>query len=208
MAFGVSGWAHSTYISLMNDDMTMRLIYLLILLVCIGGSFWASMRQDLGKSLQQAAIWVLIFVGMLGAIGLYNDIAGKHLPQQAVTQSGEVTVPRYRDGHYHLTLEINGTPVDFLVDTGASQVVLTQADARRIGFDPDTLRYSGQASTANGIVQTAAITLDRVQLGDIIDTNLPAVVNDGAMEGSLLGMTYLEGFDRIEIKDDALVLTR
>lgn len=192
----------------MFDDTAMRIVFLLILLFGIGGSYWASLRHNLSKSLQQAAIWVLIFIGMLGGIGLYNDISGKHSPRQSVATSGEIVVPRFRDGHYHLTLDINGTPIDFLVDTGASQVVLTQDDARKLGFDPANLRYTGQASTANGIVQTAPIVLDRVQLGDIVDTNLPAVVNDGAMDGSLLGMAYLEGFDRIEIKDNALVLTR
>lgn len=192
----------------MNDDILMSAVYLLILLICIGGSFWASMRQDLTKSVQQAVIWVLIFVGMLGGIGLYNDIAGDHLPRQSVAaDSGEITVPRYRDGHYHLTLNINGVDVDFLVDTGASQMVLTQEDARRIGFDPDTLRYNGQASTANGIVQTATVTLDNVRLEDMTDRNVPAVVNGSPMDGSLLGMSYLGQFS-IAIDDNVMVLTR
>ncbi|SEW06926.1 aspartyl protease family protein [Cognatiyoonia koreensis] len=192
----------------MNDDMLMRVVYLLILLVCIGGSFWASMRQDLSKSMQQAAIWVLIFLGMLGGIGLYNDITNRHSPRQAVAEGGEIIAPRFRDGHYHLTLDVNGVPIDFLVDTGASQVVLTQDDARRVGLEPESLNYSGQASTANGIVRTAPVTLQSVALEGIIDRNLPAVVNDGQMDGSLLGMSYLESFRSIEIRDNALVLTR
>lgn len=193
----------------MNEDMLMRVVFLVILLLCIGGSFWTAMRNDLSKTMQQAAIWVLIFMGMVGGIGLYNDIAGKHLPRQSVAGSGaEIIAPRYRDGHYHLTLAVNGVDVAFLVDTGASQVVLTKDDARRIGLNPDTLRYSGQAYTANGVVQTAPVVLDSVQLGDIVDRGLPAVVNGGDMDGSLLGMTYLEAFSSIEIKDNALVLKR
>lgn len=193
----------------MTDDTMMRVVYLVILLLCLGGSFWASMRADLGKSLQQGVIWALIFVGMLGGVGLYNDISSKHLPRQSVAEgTGEIIAPRYRDGHYHLTLQINGADVDFLVDTGASAMVLSEDDARKVGFDPASLRYSEQAATANGIVQTAPVILDRVQLGDIVDRGFPASVNGGAMDGSLLGMAYLERFSSIEIKDNALVLRR
>lgn len=209
MGSGVSASADRPYIRIMADDLTMRIVYLIILLLCLGGSFWASMRQDLAKSAQQALIWVMIFVGMLGAVGLYNDLASNNLPRQSVSESGdEIVVPRYRDGHYHLTLNINGADVDFLVDTGATDVVLTQADARKVGLNLNALDYSQQASTANGIVQIAPVRLDRVTLGDIVDTDFPASVNGGQMDGSLLGMAYLERFRSIEIKDNALVLKR
>ena len=98
--------------------------------------------------------------------------------------------------------------MDFIVDTGATQVVLSQRDAKRIGLDPDGLRYSGMARTANGTVRTAPVTLDRVGLEGMIDRNVSAVVNEGAMDGSLLGMSYLRRFGRIEIAGNQLVLER
>jgi len=85
---------------------------------------------------------------------------------------------------------------------------LTQADARKVGLNLTELRYSGLASTANGTVQIAPVVLDRVALGGIVDTSFPASVNGGDMDGSLLGMAYLERFSSIEIKDNALVLKR
>ena len=119
-----------------------------------------------------------------------------------------IVLPRARDGHYYLTLDINNVPVEFVVDTGASQVVLTQDDAKRIGLNPSSLSYLGTASTANGTVRTAAVRLDTVSLGAITDTSVRAVVNDGQMFGSLLGMTYLSNFDSITIKDGQLILSR
>ena len=62
--------------------------------------------------------------------------------------------------------------------------------------------------TANGMVQTASIRLDRVVLGDIEDRQVPAVVNGAPMQESLLGMSYLNRFDRIAIEDGQMVLSR
>jgi aspartyl protease family protein len=127
---------------------------------------------------------------------------------QAVVAGNVVEVPRGRDGHFHLDLQINGVTVPFLVDTGATQVVLTRRDAARVGLEPSDLTFIGTARTANGEVRIAPVVLDRVALGPIEDRNLRASVNGGQMEQSLLGMAYLDRFDRIEIADNRLILTR
>lgn len=192
----------------MNTDQIMQLVYLGLLGTAIAGSFLVANRHNMGKSLQQAAIWVLIFLGVIGAYGLWEDISRNVTSRQATINDNQISVPRGSDGHYYLTLDINDTPVRFVVDTGATQVVLSQRDATRIGFDPDNLGFFGSAVTANGVVPTAPVTLDRVALGPISDMNVPAVVNGGQMESSLLGMTYLGRFDRIEISGNELVLSR
>lgn len=186
----------------------MQLTYLVLLGAAIGGSAIIAGRSNMGKMAQQAAIWALIFVGVIGAYGLWEDISNDVKPRQSIIDDSTIAAPRGNDGHYHLTLEINGAAVDFVVDTGASQVVLSQQDAARIGLDPATLNYSGNANTANGVVRTAPVILDQVVLGGITDRNIPAVVNGGAMDDSLLGMTYLGLYDRIEISDGRLVLNR
>ncbi len=192
----------------MSTDQIMQLTYLVLLAAAIGGSAIVAGRSNMGKMAQQAAIWALIFVGVIGAYGLWEDISADVNPRQSLVAAGTVTVPRGFDGHYHLTLDINDTPVAFVVDTGASQMVLSQRDAARIGFDPSELQYSGMAGTANGLVRTAPVILDRVALEGITDRDIPAIVNGGAMENSLLGMTYLGLYDRIEIRNDELVLMR
>jgi aspartyl protease family protein len=103
---------------------------------------------------------------------------------------------------------VNGEPVRFVVDTGATQIVLSKSDARRVGLDVDDLVYLGRAYTANGEVRTAPVKLDTVSIGPIKDSNVRAVVNDGAMEGSLLGMEYLQRFSSVEIGGGKLILTR
>lgn len=192
----------------MSTDQIMQLTYLVLLGAAIGGSAIVAGRSNMGKMAQQAAIWALIFVGVIGAYGLWEDISNTVNPRQAIIDDSTVAAPRGNDGHYHLTLEVNGTAVDFVVDTGASQVVLSEQDAARIGIDVASLDYSGIANTANGAVRTAPVMLDQVALGAIIDRDIPAVVNGGAMDASLLGMSYLGLYDRIEISDGQLVLSR
>ena len=191
----------------MDDHDFARLIYLGLLLVAVGGWVLVEYRGRLGFALRTALAWGLIFVGVMAGYGLWNDLRQTEAPRQMMAEGGEVLLPRAADGHYNLTLTIDGTDLRFMVDTGATGVVLSQHDARALGIDPDRLAYLGEANTANGIVRTARVTLTDVRLGDITDPRLPAYVNDGAMDGSLLGMEYLGRF-RIEIDGDRMVLRR
>lgn len=192
----------------MSSDQTADAIYLSLLGGALLLSYLLASRINIGKMLQQMGIWVLIFMGAIAVIGMWPEIQRTITPRQSVVNGTTIVLPRARDGHYYLTLDINNVPVEFVVDTGASQVVLTQDDAKRIGLNPSSLSYLGTASTANGTVRTAAVRLNTVSLGAITDTSVRAVVNDGQMFGSLLGMTYLSNFDSITIKDGQLILSR
>lgn len=193
----------------MPDINYSSLIYLVLLGSAIAFWFFVENRQSLGRVLRQMAAWVLIFIAVIAAYGLWGDIRQTVLPRQAVfAEQGRIALPRQADGHYYVTLDVNSVPVNFVVDTGASGVVLTQRDAARAGLKTDDLAYFSQAMTANGSVQTAPVVLDSVTLGPFKDTRIPAYVNGGEMDRSLLGMTYLQRFSRIEIANGQLVLER
>ena len=191
----------------MNNLDLDSLIYLTILGAAVIGWFVAENREGLGKVARMALAWGLIFVAFIAAYGLWEDVESDLVPRSAIIEDGQaIEIPRSFDGHFHLTLNVNGVPVDFLVDTGATDVVLTMEDARRVGIDPDNLAFLGRARTANGEVRTAFATLDSIGVGQITYRNLNASVNAGEMDGSLLGMTYLGLFDRIEIQGDRMTL--
>lgn len=193
----------------METDNVAQLIYLVLLGCMVAGWFFVQNRQNLGKTAQQAAVWGLIFIGVIAAVGLWSDIRDNVSPQQSYIEGqATVEVPRSSDGHYYLVLEIDGTPVEFVVDTGASDVVLTKADAENIGIDVENLFFGDIANTANGEVRTARVKLKNVRLGDITDLTIRASVNEGEMEKSLLGMSYLQRYHRIEISAGKLILQR
>lgn len=186
-----------------------NLAYLVLLGAVILIWFVSQNQVSLNKNLQYAAIWGLIFVGGIAVVGLWGDIRRIVEPRAwVVADTNRVEVPRGPDGHYRLTLEINGTPVEFVVDTGASMLVLTRQDAAQVGVPADDLVFTSQALTANGVVGTAAVRLDTVALGPFEDTGVRALVNEGEMSQSLLGMTYLNRFARIEITNGRLILER
>lgn len=193
----------------MTGDDFGQLAYLVVLGAAIIVWFFVQNRQSLNKTLQHGALWGLIFLGTVAAVGLWGDIRQTVQPQQMVMADGaRVEVPRGPDGHYYLTLDINDTPVRFVVDTGATSMVLTQSDAGRIGLSEDELIYFSEAMTANGPVRTAPVRLDRVALGPFEDSNVRAFVNEGEMTRSLLGMDYLNRFARLEINNGRLILER
>ena len=192
----------------MTGDQIAQLAYLGLLAAALAGMYFSQTSQSLGKTMQQAAAWVLIFVGAIAVAGLWQDLKGHVVPQQSVISADRIAVPQSYDGHYYLTLEIDGVPVEFVVDTGATQMVLTREDAQAVGIDTDALGFIGTARTANGEVRTAPVWLDEVRLGPLVDRNVRAVVNDGDLFGSLLGMGYLDRFRSIEIRGDELILTR
>ncbi|MGY3437198.1 MULTISPECIES: retropepsin-like aspartic protease family protein [unclassified Marinovum] len=193
----------------MSSMDTGHMIYLVMLLGAVVFWFVAANRNSLGKAMQHAVMWGLIFVGVIAAIGLWGDIRQTVLPRQAVfSEQGRIEVPRSPDGHYYLTLDVNGAPVRFVVDTGATSIVLLEEDARAAGLDPATLRYSGTAMTANGAVRTARVVLDDIGLPGMTDRRVTAFVNEGEMAESLLGMSYLQRFDRLEISGGTLILER
>ncbi len=186
-----------------------RLAYLVLLGGAVGGYLLIENRHSLGKMLRHAMAWVLIFVGVIAGYGLWNDIRNDIAPRQSlVAGSGQISVPRHMDGHFYLTLRLNGHPIEFVVDTGATDLVLSNADAQKIGIDLEALVFSGRARTANGEVRTAPVRINLVELENITDQNFPARITDGALEDSLLGMTYLRQFSRMEITGDKLILTR
>ena len=194
----------------MSGDSLASLGYLALLLLALGGAYLASHRQSVGKSLQMALVWGMIFMGCMAIYGLWGDISRDYgrnsLP--ITQQDGAIALPRASDGHYYVTAEVNGTEIEFLVDTGASDIVLSRLDAARIGFDLDRLAFLGSARTANGVVPIAYGRLKTIRLGHHLDQAVSVSINGGEMDKSLLGMSYLGRFGRIEITQDQLILRR
>lgn len=190
----------------MSSDDYLRIVYLVLILASVSGWVMVEYRNRMGQALRTLMAWGLIFLGLGAGYGLWHDLRRDIMPMQQV-EGGKMVVPRGPDGHYHLQLDINGQSIGFMVDTGASNIVLSPADAASLGIDPASLRFLGSAETANGTVRTARVTLPSVTLGPYHDTDLRAYVNEADMQGSLLGMDYL-GLFSISIQGDQMILQR
>lgn len=113
-------------------------------------------------------------------------------------------VAKGKDGHFWADAEVNGQPVRFLVDTGATAVALTSADAERLGIRPADLQYATGVTTAGGARRAAAVTLSSVSIDGARLEDVQAIVVAEGLDVSLLGMSYLGRLTRFEATRDTL----
>ncbi|AFL54462.1 aspartyl protease family protein [Sinorhizobium fredii] len=170
---------------------------------------------------------LIAFAGGLAAIALvvpdlvsnYLDRGESRSPPQASASATPATA-RYagdkavvleadRSGHFVGTFRINGRSEAGLVDTGASTIAINASAARRFGIAVGNLSFDARAQTANGIVEAAHVSLDRVEIGGISLRNVEAMVlPDKALSGMLVGMSFLSRLSSYRVEDGALHLVR
>jgi aspartyl protease family protein len=171
-------------------------------------------RVKIGEALRNIAIWLGVagvavagyaYRGELSAA--FDRVRSAVLPSLAVSTAPHVMViSASADGGFYVQGQLNGKPVRFVIDTGASGIVLSPADAQRAGVDLSQLQFAGTAETANGVGQMAPYTAPSLDVGAIHFTNVKIAVDRTPMSASLLGMDFLHRFDSIEIHGDQLTL--
>lgn len=186
------------------------LVRSMIILFIFGGAaaFWS--RSSLMRLMKIAGVWTLVII-MISGFYLYRSEFGDRFmaaldPAGVVSTGEELIVQRNRDGHFWLRARFNGVPLLLMVDTGASNIVLSPDDAKKIGLRTDRLNFTGRADTANGSVTFARATITSVGVGDQTFFDVPVTVNGAEMRGSLLGMTLLDRFASVEFRGDKLIL--
>lgn len=186
------------------------LVRSLVIILIFGGAaaFWS--RASLLKIVKVAGLWTIIIAGVSVFYLFQSDFGNRFMSAidpSGVTSTDEgLMVHRSRDGHFWLRINMNGVPLRFMVDTGASNIVLSPDDARRAGFPAHTLNFNRIAQTANGPVKFARATATSLQVGELILYDVPVTVNGAKMDGSLLGMSVLNRFSSIEFRGDTLIL--
>lgn len=146
-------------------------------------------------------------LGLPDASAVTEDAAPSPPPSQSISQSGTEELKAAPDGHYYARAEVNGRPIDVMVDTGASMVALTYEDAEEAGLRLRPSDFTSQVSTANGVAAVAPVTLDRVTIGRITVRNVRAAVCErGRLNKTLLGMSFLSKLDSVGISNGRLVL--
>lgn len=188
--------------------------YLAIILVVMISSLF-SRGLAFGQIFKYLAIWSavgLVFVALYAYRFEFADfktrIAGEINPTSVrLSDSGELEINLSQDGHFYIDVTINETPIRFMIDTGASDIVISLKEAKRLGIDPKKLTFNKPYQTANGTSWGASVKLDKIEIGNAVFRDISASVNNGEMGTSLLGMSFLRKFKKYEFYRDRLVLT-
>jgi aspartyl protease family protein len=134
-------------------------------------------------------------------------VAPKAAPDvPAPMNGGDFTLARAADGHFYTEGQVNGTLVRFLVDTGASSVALSKADAARIGLQFSDADFTLSGQGAGGALALKPIMIDRIIIGTTDAANVEGVIVNSDMNVSLLGQSWLKRVGTVEIKGDRMVL--
>jgi aspartyl protease family protein len=198
----------------LNTDDFGSLAVRVALLVFLAGSVIALFRHRFSAALEALLFWALL--GLILAAGytyrfellqVGNRIAAEIIPGMPATRGKNVEIARGRAGEFTVNARVNNASLSFVLDTGASAIVLTQEAAKAAGLPIEVLSYSVNVETANGRTRAAPVTLDRVAVGGIVERSVPALIaQPGQLRTNLLGMTFLNRLESWEVRGDKLVM--
>ncbi len=192
-----------------------NLVHSLAVLAFLGGSAILHRRAMKTSHVFQSilawlAVGVVLFTGYSYRYELSqirDRLLGELIPSGGIEVSGgAVSIRANKSGHFVVEAVVDGVSVRFLVDTGASDVVLSPGDAARLGFDVQTLAFTRPYRTANGLVFGAPVRLGRVSIGPVTMAGVRASVNGAPMKRSLLGMSFLSRLSGYDVSRETMIL--
>jgi aspartyl protease family protein len=202
-----------TIAGLSTDDFA-SLTWKIVVLVFLGGAVLVFFRENFMQALQAAVFWVVVGLLLVAAYtyrfelkDVGERVLAELVPGRAASR-GARTIEIARGGReFSLSTQVNGAPISMILDTGASSVVLTQEAAKAAGLPLEVLSYNIQVDTANGRTRAAAVTLDRIGIGGIVERSVPALIaQPGQLRTSLLGMSFLNRLESWEVRGDKLIM--
>ena len=208
-------WLSALFPGQLNSDWEQgRLIWLMILLATISAGFVFARRINVKETVRNILIWVAIAAVLLVGVSYRDELEDVAMRVRSELVPGyalelgehEMVLTESDGGNFYIMGEANGVRVRFLIDTGASDTVLSPADAATLGIDVGALDFSKVYGTANGSGRGAPYTLDTLSVGPISISPMPVSVNGAEMGSSLLGMTFLRRFRSFEIQGRRLIL--
>lgn len=202
----------------LDTDRFGELVYFVPLGLVLGAGVLGS-GIGLGQATRSIAIWLALVVALVAGYqyryelqDLASAVTAGLIPGSPLSISTDdganaVRLERTPGGHFEVRGTVDGAPVSFLLDTGATATVLTVEDARRAGFDPAELRYDIPVSTANGPARAARVTAGEIAVGSISRGPLPVLVAEqGRLNQSLLGMNFLDTLSGFDVRGERMIL--
>lgn len=209
---------NGTTLGLANDEFASA-AYMSIFGVVVAAGLLGS-GIPLGHMMRNIAIWTVIILGLVTGyqyqyelLNIANRVTAGLIPGNAISGSNAdgthtVSIGQSSNGHFEVNALVNDRHVHFLVDTGASTIVLTPQDAEKAGIDISSLSYTNPISTANGRTMAASVRLNEIKIGNITRHNLRALVSQqGQLSGSLLGMNFMNSLSSYTVQRDQLIMT-
>jgi aspartyl protease family protein len=194
-----------------DGDQAVHVLYLLGVLVLVGSALVVR-RIPLAQGLKMLAGWVLIFAAAFIIFTMKDEFLalGNRLLLETrggveQTAGGEIRIRQAPDGHFWVTAEVNGEPVRFLIDSGATTTSLSRETADRVGIAPGT-GFQAMVRTANGIVMVDRGRADTLKVGTIERRDVGVHISDAFGDMNVIGMNFLSSLSSWSVEGRTLVM--
>jgi aspartyl protease family protein len=189
-------------------------VYLAGFVLLMAAGLWRARQLAPLQIVRHGAVWVAIAAVLALGFAYRDDLMGvpQHLAiafgggRPVATGPHQLVVSEDADGAFMVVGQVNGQPVRFMIDTGASDTVLAPQDAQRLGVDPASLKYDHFTETANGTGHGARFVAQSLEVGPIRLSDVPMEINQAPMSTSLLGLSFLKQMDSVEVRGRNLYL--
>ena len=194
-----------------DGDQAIHFIYLVGVLILVGSAFMVR-RIPIAQGLKMFVGWVLIFGAAFIVFTLKDEFMalGNRLLLETrggveQTAQGEIRIRQASDGHFWVTAEVNGEPVRFLIDSGATTTSLSRETARRVGIEPSSA-FQAMVQTANGVVMVDRGRAETIRIGSIARENVAVHISDAFGDLNVIGMNFLSTLSGWSVEGRSLVL--
>ncbi len=200
----------------LSDGATIaEIVISLSFVVLLVSGLIARRRGAGGTMFKYATAWIAIAAVLLIVYGMKDEAArfgrkmlSELMPSMGLQDENTMSFRASSNGHFMVDVLVDGKPIQFMVDSGASDVTLSLRDAERLGLDRAALMFDRTYQTANGVVRGAPVRLKKVEIGPIAVDDVRASVNEAPMGTSLLGMSFLSRLASWRVDGDRLTLVR
>ncbi|WP_108809997.1 TIGR02281 family clan AA aspartic protease [Sphingorhabdus sp. Alg231-15] len=197
----------------MTEDQNINLVFAIGALVLVASALF-SRRIGLGEVVRSVLSWVAIFaIFIVGfsyqkeIVGVWHKVTGEITganEQQVV--GGTLKIRQSPDGHYWADAEVNGMPVRFLIDSGATTTAMTLKTARAANVDINDGGFPTYLNTANGTVEAQRGTIQALRVGPMMALELPVVVAEAFGDSNVLGMNFLSEMKSWRVEGGEMIL--
>lgn len=197
----------------MSEGDTASLVYSLMLLVLVGSAL-VSRTLPIGQTLKMAMGWIGIFALIFLLVSfrpemklIWQRVTGELGLASAPAVAGEpMTLRKSEDGHFWVTAEVNGRPMRFMVDSGATFTAISIDAARAARIAPSGLGLRTVIETANGIVEADRATIADLRVGSLAMRDHDVLISDGLGDTNLLGMNFLSELESWRVEGSSMIL--
>ncbi len=202
--------------SISSTDDQMNLLYLLALVTFVSSSLLFVRIINFGEFIRNLSLWLLIASILIIGYTMQNEL--KEIPKRVISEifsnhpvsisDQEIILSADELGHFNVIGKVNGKRVNFLIDTGATSIVLSPKHANKIGINKNNLNFNIPVQTANGTTRSARYKIQSLTIGHITLKDLTVHVNQAEMDKSLLGMTFLNKLKSFRVEGRNMILKK